>query len=100
MKQKRYIVIRPLCSGTVQMSCGDKQWDEPRFSATVWDTKARCAVGTVGNSSLLCLPGGSDVNAPEATDAEIIAAVVGDENIYDTDANGEKCKKLLAEYSQ
>lgn len=99
MKQKRYIVIRPLCSGNVKMSCGDEQWEEPRFSATVWDTKACCSVGTVGNACLLCLPGRS-VDAPKATDAEIIAALVGDEHIYDTDADGEQCKKLLAEYSQ
>lgn len=95
----RYVVIRPLCSGKVQMSCGDKQWEEPRFSATVWDTVDSCSVGTVSNASLLCLPGGRSVDAPKATDAEIIAAVVGDEHIYDTEADGKRSEELLAEYS-
>ena len=58
-----------------------KKWDEPRISHRVIDTKNDRLVGTVGNGTSLCLPEGS-VRATEASDEQIIRAVVGDEHIY------------------
>lgn len=55
-------------------------WEEPRFLARVYDERGHL-LGHVGNSSILCLPGGS-VRAPEATDEQILEAVLGDESVY------------------
>ena len=58
-----------------------EEWEEPRICHRVIDTKNGRLVGKVGNSTTLCLAGGS-VRATEASDEQIIRAVVGDEHIY------------------
>ena len=60
---------------------GYRVWEEPRICHRVIDTKNGHLVGTVGNGTTLCLPGGS-VRATEATDEQIIQAVVGDQHIF------------------
>ncbi len=90
-----FTVVRHDCVGNVQMSSGlnDPGWEEPMFCADVVDEKGDL-IGTVGNSTLLCLPDGH-IQAPLATDRQIVAAVVGDEHIYDTEADGQIAKDIL-----
>jgi hypothetical protein len=70
------------CRGEmVTMSKGlGNSYQTPRFRALVYDSQGRY-VADVNNSSILCLPGGS-VQAPNATDQQILDAVLGDESIY------------------
>ena len=60
---------------------GCEQWEEPRICHRVIDTQNGRSVGTVSNGTTLCLPEGS-VRATQASDQQIIRAVVGDEHVY------------------
>ena len=77
-----HVIRVPSDGQTVRMRHGIEgpDWEEPRFAARVIGSGGR-TLGTVGNSSLLCLPGGA-IRAPEATDEQIIEAVTGDESVY------------------
>ena len=89
----RWQVKRIKRVGTAKMSCGRRCWDEPSFLAVVYLDGQE--VGSVGNSSLLCLPSGN-VRAPEATDKQIAAAVIGDEHVYDCAADGRVAQEILS----
>jgi len=77
-----HVIRVPSNGDTVQMTHGIEGpgWREPRFEARIIGDDGR-TLGTVHNSSLLCLPGGA-IRAPEATDEQIIEAVTGDESVY------------------
>ena len=65
--------------GMARMHRGQATWEEPQFWAVVEvDGKE---IAHVSNGSLLCLLEGA-IRAPEATDAQILAAVLGDEHVY------------------
>ncbi len=90
-----FTVIHHKCEGNAQMSSGLNYpgWEETNFHADVLDEKGDL-IGSVGNSTLLCLPG-RHIQAPLATDRQIVAAIVGDEHIYDTEADGQIAKDIL-----
>ena len=73
------VVRLPSNGQTVTMSRGfsGPEYQEPLFRAVVYGTKGRY-VTTVGNSSLMCVKGGA-VRAPDATDTQILEAVLNDE---------------------
>ncbi len=76
-------VERDDCHGeTVTMTKGlsRESYQEPRFRATVYDDCGR-TVAVVSNATMLCLPGRT-VRACEATDQQILDAVLGDEHIF------------------
>ena len=58
-----------------------REWEEPLINHRVVEIATGKVLAIVGNSSLLCLPGGA-VRAPEATDAQIIEAIVCDESVF------------------
>lgn len=72
-------VLRIVSHRTVRMTRGDKSWEEPEFRAVVLDNKGQF-VGSVRNSTLLCLPGRT-IRGPKATDEEILQAVINDEPV-------------------
>ena len=83
MTRNRVLREDPKSLPLAHMSCGGRKWTEPGFCATVLvDGRA---VAVLGNASLLCMPkgtAGSDnwpVQAKDATDEQILAAVLGDE---------------------
>lgn len=89
-----FVVDRRVGPENVKMCKGmDDYYEEPAFHASVIDSSGEL-VGSVSNSTLLCLPGGS-VQAPLATDRQIVAAIIGDEHIYDTEANGQVAAEIL-----
>lgn len=74
------------CAGeTVTMTQGlaHESYQEPRFLAIVYDRSGRY-VAQVSNGTTLCLPKRS-VRASEATDQEILDAVLGDEHVFGPD---------------
>lgn len=78
-----YVKRLPAEGRTVRMSRGlsDKTWREPEFRAEVHLNGHY--ITTVTNSSYLALGEGRSKRAPEATDAEILGAVLGDESVFD-----------------
>ncbi len=87
-------VYRRKSTETVTMCKGEGTYEEPAFRADVYLDGQH--IGTVYNWSLLCLPGGS-IRAPDATDKQIAAAVLGDEHVYDTEADGSVATAILAD---
>jgi len=69
-------------SGVAKMSQGEKSWEEPEVWATIKNPKGRTVERDIHlNSMLCCLPGGS-VRGIEATDEQLLEAVLGDESVF------------------
>ena len=90
-----FTLARHIGPDNVSMSHGlsDARFTEPTFQADVFGSSGQF-LGSVHNSTLLCLPG-AQVRAPLATNKQIVAAVVGDEHVYDTEANGSIAAAIL-----
>jgi hypothetical protein len=93
IRPERYEVIRRV-SGTAKMSKGWPmvEWEEPHVWATIVQREPRrvIAADLSLNSMSLCIPEGPSGRWPrgvEATDEEIILAVVGDEPIFGKEGN-------------
>ena len=66
---------------TMQHGFSGTKYEELEFRARVYDANGRY-VNTISNSSLLCLSGGS-IRATDATDLQILNAVLNDESVFD-----------------
>lgn len=60
-----------------------REWEEPTFMHKVLNERG-ASMGVVGNATTLCLPEGS-ISAKDATDDQIVRAVVGDESVFEAD---------------
>lgn len=82
VRASRFEVTRRTSGVVVKMSRGNERWEEPRQFADIRDTESGRLVASVGlNSSTMCLPEGG-IRGVDATDEQIIRAVMGDEDIF------------------
>ena len=87
IQPERYEVLRRT-SGVARMSRGDETWEEPQVWATIVRRQPRRVIesGLCLNSLTVCLPEGPSGKFPrgiDATDEELILAIVGDESVFD-----------------
>lgn len=76
----KYEVKRTSGPGVARMSRGDRKWDEPRQSASIYADGR--LVERVSLNSLLCaLPEGG-VRGVDATDDQLVRAILGDEHVF------------------
>lgn len=70
-------------SGVAKMAQGERSWEEPQIWARITDPKGRAVVGRelCLNSMLCCIPGGH-VRGVDATNEQLLEAVLGDESVF------------------
>jgi hypothetical protein len=69
-------------SGIAKMSQGERSWEEPQIWARITDPRGRTVERNICLNSLTCCIPGGPVRGVDATDEQLLEAVLGDESVF------------------